>query len=239
MNPSALVTGAASGLGAAVASRLSDEGYAVAGLDLAAGPGVELGDVRSEDDVALGVAAATANGPLRVAVACAGICPVARVLGRDGPHPQETFARTLAVNLEGSFNLLRLAAAAMAGNEADAEGQRGVVVLLASIAAYEGQIGQIAYAASKAGVAGMVLPAARDLASRGVRVVGIAPGTFDTPMLAGLPETAREALAEAVPNPQRLGRPDEVGDLVMAIVRNPMLNGTTIRLDGALRMAPR
>jgi 3-hydroxyacyl-CoA dehydrogenase/3-hydroxy-2-methylbutyryl-CoA dehydrogenase len=161
------------------------------------------------------------------------------VLGREGPHDPDVFARTLAVNLQGSFNLLRQAAAAMSDNDADEDGQRGVIVLLSSIAAYEGQIGQLAYAASKGGVASMVLPAARDLAGRGIRVVGIAPGTFDTPLLAGLPDAARTALAEAVPNPRRLGRPEEVADLVLAIVGNAMLNGTTVRLDGALRMAPR
>lgn len=236
---SAIVTGAASGLGAAVATRLVDEGFAVTGLDLNAAPGVEQGDVQLPADVQRAVDAATARGPLRVAVACAGICPVARVLGREGPHDADVFARTLGVNLQGSFNLLRLAAAAMSENEADEDGQRGVIVLLSSIAAYEGQIGQLAYAASKGGVASMVLPAARDLAGRGIRVVGIAPGTFDTPLLAGLPDAARAALAEAVPNPRRLGRPDEVADLVVAILRNAMLNGTTVRLDGALRMAPR
>ena len=239
MSASALVTGAASGLGAAVAARLRADGLGVVGLDLTAADGVRAGDVRSAEDVASAVRACEELGPLRVAVACAGICPAARVVGREGPHDLDLFSRTIGVNLEGSFNLLRLAAAAMAGNEEDDEGQRGLIVLVSSIAAYEGQIGQVAYAASKAGVAGMVLPAARDLASRGVRVVGIAPGTFDTPLLAGLSEAAREALADAVPNPARLGRPEEVGDLVAAILGNTMLNGTTIRLDGALRMAPR
>jgi 3-hydroxyacyl-CoA dehydrogenase / 3-hydroxy-2-methylbutyryl-CoA dehydrogenase len=239
VSASALVTGAASGLGAAVAARLRADGYEVVGLDLTAAEGVRTGDVRSPDDMAAAVRACEELGPLRVAVACAGICPVARVVGREGPHDLDLFARTVGVNLEGSFNLLRLAAAAMVGNELDEDRQRGVVVLISSIAAEEGQIGQVAYAASKAGVAGLVLPAARDLASRGVRVVGIAPGTFDTPMLAGLPEAARTALAEAVPNPARLGRPEEVGDLVAAILGNTMLNGTTIRLDGALRMGPR
>jgi len=143
------------------------------------------------------------------------------------------------VNLIGTFNTLRAAAAAMAGNEPDAEGQRGVIVLTASIAAFEGQIGQVAYSASKGGVAGMVLPAARDLARTGVRVAGVAPGLFDTPLLAGLPEPARVALGASVPNPPRLGRPDEFADLVWAIVRNPMVNGETIRIDGGLRMAPR
>jgi NAD(P)-dependent dehydrogenase (short-subunit alcohol dehydrogenase family) len=236
---SALVTGAASGLGAAVAARLQAEGLSVVGLDLTGGTDMRAGDVRSEEDVAAAVRAAEEHGPLRVAVACAGICPAARLVGREGPHDLAVFNRAIGVNLDGSFNLLRLAASSMVGNEPDEDRQRGLVVLVSSIAAYEGQIGQIAYAASKAGVAGMVLPAARDLASRGVRVVGIAPGTFDTPMLAGLPEAARAALADAVPNPARLGRPDEVADLVVAIMGNVMLNGTTIRLDGALRMGPR
>jgi NAD(P)-dependent dehydrogenase (short-subunit alcohol dehydrogenase family) len=175
-----------------------------------------------------------------VAVACAGVATVGRTLARDGtPHALDAFRRVLDVNLVGTFNLLRMAAAAMARNPPDEEGQRGVVVLTASVAAFDGQIGQVAYAASKGGVVGMVLPAARDLASIGVRVVAIAPGTFDTPLLAGLPEAARASLAAAVPNPARLGRPEEYADLVAHIVANVMLNGETIRLDGALRMAPR
>ena len=235
MEASALVTGGASGLGAAAAARLAAEGLAVTRLDRAAGDGVLAGDVTQPDDLTAAVAAAAATAPLRVCVTCAGIGTVGRVIG----HDDDAFRRTIEVNLIGTFNTLRAAATAMAGNEPDAEGQRGVIVLTASIAAFEGQIGQIAYSASKGGVAGMVLPAARDLARTGVRVVGIAPGLFDTPLLAGLPEAARVALGASVPNPPRLGRPDEFADLVWAIVRNPMVNGETIRIDGGLRMAPR
>jgi NAD(P)-dependent dehydrogenase (short-subunit alcohol dehydrogenase family) len=235
MDGSALVTGGASGLGAATAARLAAEGLAVTRLDRAAGDEIHTGDVTQPADLAAAAEAAAAAGPLRVCVACAGVGTVGRVLG----HDDDAFGRTIAVNLIGSFNALRAAATVMARNEPDGEGQRGVVVLTSSIAAFDGQIGQIAYSASKGGVAGMVLPAARDLARTAIRVVAIAPGLFDTPLLAGLPEPARLALGEAVPNPPRLGRPEEFADLVWAIVRNPMLNGETIRLDGALRMAPR
>ncbi len=240
MPSSALVTGAASGLGAATAARLRADGFEVVGIDRVAGPDLVSGDVTSEEDVRAAVAAARGRGPLRVAVACAGVAAVGRTVGRDGaPLDLEAFRRVLEVNLLGSFNTLRLAAATMVGNEPDDAGQRGLVVLTASVAAFEGQIGQVAYAASKGGVVGMVLPAARDLAVAGVRVMAIAPGTFDTPLLAGLPEAARASLAAAVPNPSRLGRPEEYADLVAHIVTNVMLNGETIRLDGALRMAPR
>jgi NAD(P)-dependent dehydrogenase (short-subunit alcohol dehydrogenase family) len=235
MEASALVTGGASGLGAAAAARLAAEGLAVTRLDRAAGDGVFAGDVTQPADLTAAVAAATETAPLRVCVTCAGIGTVGRVIG----HDDDAFRRTIEVNLIGTFNTLRVAATAMAGNEPDDEGQRGVIVLTASIAAFEGQIGQIAYSASKGGVAGMVLPAARDLARTGIRVAGIAPGLFDTPLLAGLPEAARVALGASVPNPPRLGRPDEFADLVWAIVRNPMVNGETIRIDGGLRMAPR
>jgi len=235
MDASALVTGGASGLGAATAARLAAEGLRVTRLDRAAGEGIVPGDVTVPDELAAAAAAAAATAPLRVCVACAGIGTVGRVIG----HDDDAFTRTIAVNLVGSFNALRAAATVMAANEPDGEGQRGVIVLTSSIAAFDGQIGQIAYSASKGGVAGMVLPAARDLARTGIRVVAIAPGLFDTPLLAGLPEPARVALGEAVPNPARLGRPEEFAELVWAIVRNPMLNGETIRLDGALRMAPR
>jgi NAD(P)-dependent dehydrogenase (short-subunit alcohol dehydrogenase family) len=235
---SALVTGAASGLGAATAARLRAESLHVVGFDRA--PGAEAaGDVLDEAAVDAAVGRCIEAAPLRVAVACAGVGSAGRLLGRDGPLPLETFRRTVDVNLVGAFNTLRLAAAAMARNDADDDGQRGVIVLTASIAAFDGQIGQVAYAASKAGIAGIVLPAARDLARDGIRVVAIAPGIFDTPLLAALPEAAREALGAAVPNPARLGRPDEFAALVWHIVSNPMLNGETIRLDGALRMAPR
>jgi NAD(P)-dependent dehydrogenase (short-subunit alcohol dehydrogenase family) len=235
MEASALVTGGASGLGAATAARLEAEGLVVTRLDRASAEGILSGDVTRPDDVAAAVTAATGAGPFRVCVTCAGVGTVGRVIG----HDDDAFRRTIEVNLIGTFNTLRAAATAMAGNDPDDEGQRGVIVLTASVAAFEGQIGQVAYSASKGGVAGMVLPAARDLARSGIRVVGIAPGLFDTPLLAGLPEPARLALGASVPNPPRLGRPDEFADLVWAIVRNPMVNGETIRIDGALRMAPR
>lgn len=235
----AIISGAGSGLGAATADALEAAGFAATRLDLRPGPGVVVGDVLSEDDVRQGMEVARQGGPLRIAVACAGIAPVARTLGRDGVHDLELFRRTLEINTVGTFNLLRLAAESMRENEPDEEGQRGLIVVTASVAAFEGQIGQIAYATSKGAVAAMVLPAARDLAGRGIRVVGLAPGTFDTPLLAGLPEAARASLAEQIPNPPRLGRPDEYARLVLAVLDNVMLNGTVIRLDGALRMGPR
>jgi NAD(P)-dependent dehydrogenase (short-subunit alcohol dehydrogenase family) len=232
---SALVTGAASGLGAATAARLEEDGYGVVRLDAADGDGVLRGDVTRPDDVARALAAASLLAPVRVVVACAGIAGVGRVVG----HDPALFRRTIDVNVIGSFTTLSLAAETMAGQAADADGQRGVIILTSSIAAFDGQIGQVAYSASKGAIAALVLPAARDLARAGIRVVAIAPGIFDTPLLAALPEAARAALGAAVPNPARLGRPEEFADLVAAIVGNPMLNGETIRLDGALRMAPR
>jgi NAD(P)-dependent dehydrogenase (short-subunit alcohol dehydrogenase family) len=239
MSRSALVTGAASGLGAAVAARLGADGYDVVGLDLRAASGVLAGDVTSAADVERAVAAASERGPLGAVVTCAGVAIAERLLTREGPHDLDRFRRVVEINLVGTFNALRLGAAAMAATAPDAEGQRGAIVCTASVAAYEGQIGQAAYAASKGGVAALVLPAARDLARDGIRVVGIAPGIFDTPLLAGLPEAARTALEATVPNPARLGRPPEFADLVAHVLANPMLNGETIRLDGALRMAPR
>ena len=194
------------------------------------------------DAEAIGAAveqAASAEGGLRISICCAGIGWAERVAHKGGPHNLEYFANVVKVNLIGSFNVLRLAADAMSGNEPDAEGERGVCVNTASIAAYDGQIGQIAYAASKGGIVGMTLPAARDMASRGVRVMTIAPGLFDTPLLAALPEEARTALGAGIPFPSRLGRPDEYARMVLEIVANPMLNGETIRLDGALRMPPK
>jgi 3-hydroxyacyl-CoA dehydrogenase / 3-hydroxy-2-methylbutyryl-CoA dehydrogenase len=245
-----LVAGGASGLGEATARVLSAAGASVVIADLNTEKGealaVELGasfveaDVTDAATVSAAVEqAAVAEGGLRVSVCCAGIGWAERVAHKGGPHNLEFFSNVVEVNLIGTFNVLRLAAAAMSENEPDAEGERGVCVNTASIAAYDGQIGQIAYAASKGGIVGMTLPAARDMASRGVRVVTIAPGLFDTPLLAALPEEARTALGEGIPFPSRLGRPAEYAQLVAQIVANPMLNGETIRLDGALRMPPK
>jgi 3-hydroxyacyl-CoA dehydrogenase / 3-hydroxy-2-methylbutyryl-CoA dehydrogenase len=249
---SALVAGGASGLGEATSRALVEAGASVVIADLNAEKGAalaaELGE-RAEffaadvtDETAMSAAverAASVEGGLRISVCCAGIGWAERVAHKGGPHNLEYFTNVIGVNLIGTFNVLRLAAAAMSENEPDAEGERGVCVNTASIAAYDGQIGQIAYAASKGGIVGMTLPAARDLASRGVRVVTIAPGLFDTPLLAALPEEARTALGAGIPFPSRLGRPEEYARLVAQIVANPMLNGETIRLDGALRMPPK
>lgn len=246
----AIITGGASGLGAATARRLHAAGANVALLDLPTADGGalvdELGeravfvpaDVTDPDAVTEAIAQAGELGQVRVAVNCAGVGWAARVLGREGPHDLDLFRTVIGINLIGTFNVLRLAAAAMAGNE-PVDGDRGVIVNTASIAAYDGQVGQIAYSASKGGVVGMTLPAARDLARHQIRVLAIAPGTFDTPMLAGLPAEAREALAEDIPHPHRLGQPDEYGLLVHQLVENPYLNGEVVRLDGSLRMKPR
>ncbi len=246
----ALVSGGASGLGEATVRRLHADGAAVVVLDLPSSPGEslvrELGgrarfvpaDVRSEDDVQAAVDAACELGALRVAVTCAGIGTPGRLVGRRGPLPLADFQRVVDINLVGTFNVLRLAATAMTANE-PVDGDRGVCVLTASIAAYDGQVGQAAYAASKGGVVGLTLSAARDLADKQVRVVTVAPGTFATPMLAGLPEEATAVLEAQVPHPSRLGRPAEYASLVRHVVDNPMLNGEVIRLDGALRMPPR
>ena len=247
----ALVAGGASGLGAATARRLARGGAKVCVVDrhgdAAEALASELGggaigfraDVSSEADIVAAVAAACTLGPLRIVVQCAGVGTASRVLGKGGPHPLELFELTLRVNLLGTFNVLRLAAEAMAKNEPNAGGERGVVINTASVAAYDGQIGQAAYAASKGGVVAMTLPIARELARVGIRVCTIAPGIFDTPMLAGLPDEARASLGAQVPFPSRLGDPAEYAQLVQAIVENPMLNGETIRLDGALRMGPK
>jgi NAD(P)-dependent dehydrogenase (short-subunit alcohol dehydrogenase family) len=242
----ALVAGGASGLGAATARRLHAAGARLTIADVNAERGealaAELGarfvvcDVTRPEDV---VAAVGAAEGLRISVCCAGVGWAEKTAGRRGAHAFEPFETVVRVNLIGTFNVLRHAAAAMLGNEPDDEGERGVCINTASIAAYDGQIGQVAYAASKGGIVGMTLPAARDLAASGIRVVTIAPGLFDTPLLAELPEEARTALGEQVPHPHRLGRPDEYGDLAAHIVENPMLNGEVIRLDGALRMPPR
>jgi NAD(P)-dependent dehydrogenase (short-subunit alcohol dehydrogenase family) len=183
--------------------------------------------------------AAQAHGPARILVNCAGIAPAARIVGRNGPASLEAYAQVIGVNLIGTFNMMRLFAAAASGLDPLEEGERGVIVSTASVAAYEGQIGQAAYASSKAGVVGLTLPAAREFASFGVRVCAIAPGIFETPMLRGLPQEVQDSLGASVPFPSRLGRPEEYAMLVMAIVANPMLNGEVIRLDGALRMAPK
>jgi NAD(P)-dependent dehydrogenase (short-subunit alcohol dehydrogenase family) len=245
----ALVAGGASGLGEATARALAQKGAEVVIADLNADKGealaAELGaafvaaDVTDEDAVRTAVErAAEAGDGLRISVCCAGIGWAQRVTGKQGPHDLEIFSNVIRVNLIGTFNVLRLAATAM--NEAEPEeGERGVCVNTASIAAFDGQIGQIAYAASKGGIVGLTLPAARDLASRGIRVVTIAPGLFDTPLLAALPQDARDALGATMPFPSRLGLPEEYAHLALEIVANPMLNGETIRLDGALRMAPK
>jgi NAD(P)-dependent dehydrogenase (short-subunit alcohol dehydrogenase family) len=248
----ALVSGGASGLGAATARALVKRGAKVVIADKAIDVGKaladELGasttfvetDVTSEAAVRDAVSRAQQKfGALHIAVGCAGIGTSAKVLSRSGPFSLELFQLTLNVNLLGMFNVLRLAAAAMADNSPSAEGERGVIVTTASIAAFDGQIGQAAYSASKAGVVGMTLPIARELARSGIRVMTIAPGTFDTPMLALLPEEIRQALAAQVPFPARLGRPAEFAELAVHIVENSMLNGECIRLDGALRMPPR
>jgi len=246
----ALVTGGASGLGLATARRLASDGYVVTILDLpgAAGDEVaaELGgvfapaDVTNEEQVRAAVAEASALAPLRVVVNCAGIAPPAKVLDRDGsPGPLADFERVVRINLVGTYNVIAQASAAMAGNEASTDGERGVIVSTASVAAFDGQIGQPAYAASKGGVHAMTLPIARELARHGIRVVTIAPGIMETPMLKGLPQAAQDSLGGQVPFPARLGRPDEYAALVQHIVSNGYLNGETIRLDGAIRMAPR
>lgn len=246
----ALVTGGASGLGAATVRRLVAGGAkaVIVDRDEARGTALaaELGqtfakaDVTNPAEVEAAVAQAEALGPLRVAVSCAGVGWAARTLDKTGkPHDLELFKTVIGVNLIGTFNVLRLAAAAIAKTPALDHGERGVIVNTASVAAFDGQIGQIAYAASKAGVAGMTLPAARDLSPTGIRVITIAPGLFDTPMLGALPEEKRAALAADVVFPKRLGNPDEYGALVVAIAENGYLNGETIRLDGSLRMPPK
>ncbi|ATH81958.1 3-hydroxyacyl-CoA dehydrogenase [Pseudomonas sp. KHPS1] len=245
-----LITGGGSGLGLAAARQLLGQGGKVLLLDINAEAGqraaAELGegarfvqaDIIREEDGRVAVAQALeAFGAVHGLVNCAGIAPAEKVLGRSGVHGLDSFRRTVEVNLVGSFNLLRLAAEAMAQNPPNAEGERGVIVNTASVAAFDGQIGQAAYAASKGGVAAMTLPAARELARSGIRVMCIAPGIFETPMMAGMPQEVRDSLAAGVPFPPRLGRPEEYAALVRHIVENPMLNGEVIRLDGALRMA--
>lgn len=245
----AIVFGGASGLGAATAMRLAAEGAHVTVADLAedrastvaaetGGQAVRC-DVTDPASVEAAVSSASGDQGLKIAVACAGLGTPGKLLGRDGPNPLEDFAKIVSVNLIGTINALRVSAGAMVDNEPDEEGERGVCVNTASVAAFDGQIGQVAYSASKGGVVGLTLPVARELARFGIRVMTIAPGLFDTPMMHGLPEAARESLGGSVPFPSRLGKAAEYADLVEHIVTNPMLNGEVIRLDGAVRLAPR
>lgn len=255
----ALVSGGASGLGAATVRRLARAGAQVVIADLSEERGTALvealhkelaqgqgaahfvkTDVTSAEEVQAAVERARSLGTLRLAVSCAGIGWAARTLNKDGtPHDLEVFRKTITINLIGTFNVLRLCAAAIAQSQVEKDGERGVIVNTASVAAFDGQIGQVAYSASKAGVVGMTLPAARDLSAAAIRVVTIAPGIFDTPMLAMLPEAGRQALSANVPFPRRLGQPDEYAALVQHIAENRYLNGEVIRLDGALRMPPK
>lgn len=246
----AVVTGGGSGLGAATARRLAAAGARVAVLDLNADAALagarELGGLAVRCDVADAASATdalaearAAQGPARVLVNCAGIGTAKRILGREGPQPLEEFERVVRVNLFGSFNMLRLAAADMAGLEPLEDGERGIVVSTASVAAYEGQVGQAAYAASKGGIVSLTLPAARELAQFGIRVMTIAPGLFLTPLMRTLPEEVQAGLAASIPFPKRLGQPEEFADLVLTCVANRSLNGEVIRLDGALRLPPR
>ncbi len=244
-----LITGGASGLGAGTARLFAEAGGKVVLADLNQDAGNalarELGgvfvrcDVTREEDAQAAVAAATGLGPLRGLVNCAGIAPAAKTVGKDGPHPLELFTKAIMVNLVGTFNMTRIAAAAMAANEPAPSGERGVIVSTASVAAFDGQIGQAAYAASKAGVAGMTLPIARDLSRNAIRVMTIAPGIFETPMLLGMPPDVQAALGAMVPFPPRLGKPIEYALLARQIFENTMLNGEVIRLDGAIRMQPK
>ena len=248
----ALITGGASGLGEACARMIVSEGgkALLADVNQVRGEALakELGaaarfvrcDVTGSAEMQAAVEAARAAfGAVHFAICCAGIGPPKRVLGREGPMPLEDFSQVIQINLIGTFNTIRLAAAAMARNAPNSEGERGVIVTTSSVAAYEGQIGQAAYTASKAGIAGMTLPIAREFAQHGIRVMTIAPGIFDTPLLSSLPEEAKVSLGKQVPFPPRLGRPDEFASLVRQILMSPMLNGSVIRLDGAIRMAPK
>jgi len=244
-----IVTGGASGLGEGTARMLAREGGKVVIADLQVDKGqalaAELGgsfvrcDVSQEADGRAAVAAALALGKLMGLVNCAGIAPAVKTVGKDGPHPLDVYTRVITVNLIGTFNMIRLEADAMCAKANESTGERGVIVNTASVAAYDGQIGQAAYAASKGGVVGMTLPIARDLSRNGIRVMTIAPGIFGTPMLFGLPQPVQDSLAASVPFPSRLGRPEDYAKLVHQIVTNDMLNGEVIRLDGAIRMAPK
>jgi NAD(P)-dependent dehydrogenase (short-subunit alcohol dehydrogenase family) len=244
-----IITGGASGLGAATARMIADAGGKVLLADVQVEAGTALAaelkgrflkcDVTSEADGQAVVAAAQEMGTLRGLINCAGVAPAVKTVGKDGPHPLDVFQRTINVNLVGTFNMARLAADAIGKTEALDSGERGVIINTASVAAYDGQIGQAAYGSSKAAVVGLTLPMARDLARSGIRVMTIAPGIFETPMLMGMPEEVRDALGKMVPFPSRLGRPNEYAHLARAIIENSMLNGETIRLDGAIRMQPK
>lgn len=244
-----IITGGASGLGAGTARALVAQGARVVLADIQDEAGQALAreldaryvhcDVTAESDAQAVVDTALAQGPLWGLVNCAGIAPAARTVGRKGPHDLALFRRVIDINLVGSFNMARLAAQAMSGNTPQASGERGVLINTASVAAYDGQIGQAAYAASKAGIVGMTLAIARDLSGLGIRCMTIAPGIFGTPMLFGMPQDVQDSLAASVPFPSRLGRPQDYAKLVLSILDNEMLNGETIRLDGAIRMAPR
>ncbi|HUC51771.1 MAG TPA: SDR family NAD(P)-dependent oxidoreductase [Xanthobacteraceae bacterium] len=246
----AIVTGGASGLGAATARMLAQAGAKVAVLDInhkaAAEVAIDINgiavacDVTSSDATEKAVAKAAADhGPARIVVSCAGIGPAKRIVGRDGPMPLEEFSKVIAINLIGTFNVMRLAAAKMQNLEPMQDGERGIIVCTASVAAYDGQIGQAAYAASKGGVVSLVLPAAREFSQFGIRVTAVAPGIFSTPMLHALPEAAQQSLAAAVPFPRLLGQPPQFAALVRHMIENRYLNGEVVRLDGALRMAPK
>ncbi len=244
-----IITGGASGLGAATARMLTEAGGKVVLADVQVEAGTALAaelkgkfvkcDVTSEADGMAVVAAAVEMGTLRGLVNCAGVAPAIKTVGKDGPHPLDAFQRTININLVGTFNMARLAADAMGKTDAIDTGERGVIINTASVAAFDGQIGQAAYGSSKAAVAGMTLPMARDLARSGIRVMTVAPGIFETPMLMGMPEEVRTALGNMVPFPPRLGKPSEYAHLAKCIIENPMLNGETIRLDGAIRMQPK
>ncbi|WP_063581249.1 3-hydroxyacyl-CoA dehydrogenase [Achromobacter ruhlandii] len=244
-----IVTGGASGLGAGTVRMLVASGAKVVIADLQDGPGEELAkelgqryvhcDVTQEADGQRAVAAAKELGTLFGLVNCAGVAPAAKIVGKNGAHPLDLFQKVVSINLIGSFNMMRLAAEAMSGNTPEPTGERGVMINTASVAAFDGQIGQAAYAASKAGVAGMTLPIARDLAKTGIRCMTIAPGIFGTPMIFGMPQEVQDSLAASIPFPARLGRPEDYAKLVHAIITNDMLNGETIRLDGAIRMPPK
>ena len=244
-----VVTGGASGLGAATARMIVSNGGKVVIADVQTAAGEKLAkelngrfvqcDVTSESDAMAVIAEATSLGTLRGLINCAGVAPAMKTVGKDGPHALDVFQRTVNINLVGTFNMCRLAAAAMSKTETTAQGERGVLINTASVAAFDGQIGQAAYAASKAAVVGLALPMARDLARNAIRVMTIAPGIFETPMVLGMPQEVQDALGKSVPFPSRLGKPDEYAQLAKSIIENMMLNGESIRLDGAIRMEPK